>query len=196
MLMQKNWFGGMAAIGIAGLAYWMFWPADPNARCSDSEVRDEVRVLIGGLTSAGKFLDRMLDPAWQPQQQPRPVGSNAYIPPPAKKIEKPDPREVKSLLHNYVVLAGNSVAVAYDRDLDRVTCRVTFKLNNDSLMDAAKRSEVYLPAATLAATQKMITAIGALAQQDRATSATYTVQPGDRFGRVMITVEPLGPGPS
>jgi hypothetical protein len=151
--------------------------------------------LIGGLPPGGKFLDRMLDPAWQPGRPPQLVGSNGYIPPPAKKIEKPDPRELKSLLHDYVVLAGNSVAVAYDRDLDRVTCRVTFKLNNDSLMDAAKRSDMYLPAATLAATQKMITGIGALAQQDRAKSSTYTVQPGDRFGRILITVEPLGPGP-
>jgi len=61
--------------------------------------------------------------------------------------------------------------------------------------DAAKRSNVYSPAA-VAASQKIVTAIGALAQQDQTNSATYVVvQPGDRFGRVLITVEPLGPGP-
>ena len=192
--MQKGWFGGIAAIGIAGLAYSVFWPSDPNSRCSDHEVRDEVGDLIGGLTTIGKFLDRMIDPAWQPEQPPQPVGSNGYVPPVAKKIEKPELRDLTSLRHGYVELTGSSLAVAYDRDLDRVTCRVTYKLNNDSVIDAAKRSEAYLPVASLAATQKMIAGIATLAQQDNASSATYTVQPGDRFGTLAITVEPLGTG--
>lgn len=193
--MLRNWWSGAAAIGVAGIACWLLWPDDPASRCSGDGVRDEVRVLIGGLTPAGKFLDRMLDPAWRPDQPPNPTGSNGYIPPPAKKIEKPDPGEVRSLLRDHVDLVGSSVAVAYDRDLDRVTCRVSFKIDNDLLINAAKRSNVYSPAAMIAASQKVVTAIGALAQQDRANSAIYVVQPGDRFGKVLITVEPIGPGP-
>jgi hypothetical protein len=191
----KSWLGVAAVIGTVGLAYWAFWPTDPNARCADSGIRDNVRVLIARSTPAGKFLDKMLDPAWQPHQPPAPVGSNAYIPPPPKKIEKPDPGEVRSLLQNYVVLTGPSLAVAYDRDLDRVKCKVAFRLNNASLIDASKLSELYVPAATIAATQHLISGINALAQQDRENSATFTIQPGDSFGIVMIAVERLGAGP-
>lgn len=192
--MRRGVLGGMAILGLAGLAYWVFWPAKPAARCSDDEVREETRILIGRITSAGKYLDQMLDPAWKPGGSPPPAGSNGYIAPTPKKVEKPDSEQVRGFLKSYVVLVGPSVATNYNRDLDAVTCRVSFRLDADALAEAAKVSEVYRPAATIAATQGLISGFTALAAPNRVPSATYTVQPGDSWGRVLITVEPLAQG--
>jgi hypothetical protein len=122
--------GGAALVGLAVAGFWLFWPSDPNSMCSEGGVRDEVQRLIGSLTPVGEVLDVMLDPNWKPEQPPQPVGSNAYIPPPPKKIERPSPAELSNVRRGYVQLVGPSLAVAYDRDLGRVTCRVPFKLND------------------------------------------------------------------
>jgi hypothetical protein len=80
--------GGIAVIVIAGWAYGLFWSTDPNAKCSDSEVRKRVGDLIGRNTTVGKFLDRMLDPAWPPEHPRQSAGSMKGAQPPTKETHR------------------------------------------------------------------------------------------------------------
>jgi hypothetical protein len=182
--------GGAALVGLA-VAGWFFWPSDPNSVCGESGVRDEVQRQIGSLTPVGKALDAMLDPKWAPAQPSQPVGSNGYIPPPTKKIERPSSAEVSGVRRGYVQLAGPSLAIAYNRDVGRVTCRVQFKLNEQVLADAANRSEAFAPAARFAGVAAGMGQLKGILGLDQSQTATYTVQPGDGWGAYAITVQPL-----
>jgi hypothetical protein len=183
--------GTVVVVGLAAAAYWLLSPADPNAMCSDNSVRTEVQNLVGSLTPVGKALDAMLEPGWKPEQPPQPAGSNGYIAVAPDEIKKPSPAELSGLRSAYVQLVSPSLAVAYDRDLERVTCQLSFQLNNQAIIDAASRSDAYKQVSRLANMAVSVTELKAIFKQGSQQNATYTVQPGDQWGTYTILVQPL-----
>lgn len=191
-MMKLDQVGGMVAVvGLAAAAYWLLRPADPNVMCSDNGVRTEVQNLIESLTPVGKALDAMLEPGWKPEQPPQPAASNGFIPAAPDEIKKPSPAELSGLRSGYVQLVSPSLAVAYDRDLERVTCQLSFQLNNQAIVDAANRSNAYKPVSRLANMARSLTELKAIFKQDLQRTATYTVQPGNQWGTYTILVQPF-----
>ena len=174
-------------IAAAGAIYWISSSGDPNLTCTDAEVLSEVRLIIAGLTPVGKQLEMIADPDWRPPQPPAQIGSNAYSPPPAPVVERPNLSELARLRENYVQIAS-SVAVSYDRDLSRVTCFATYRLNNQQIVDAASRSEGYEGPASLAGAQLLADTMMSIVRAPAPATATFTVQPGAKRGTLAINV--------